>query len=138
MKRVLIIYSGGSPAGLLAAGWISHFCKTPVSLYEISLNEGFVKQQPEGGIKESGHEVIRCTKIDIVAAGKENFDYVISLCREANELGKSLAGKGLHFYYSFNGNLNAVNKSNSNVEELSDLMKLYFERFCRIYLNEYG
>lgn len=137
MKRILIISNGNGYVGALATAWISHFSKTSTSLFETHFNQASQLTDAEDLLKEQGLKIPDSFKIDITNAGDKEFDYVISVSNEANELGQTLAGKGLHFHYHFDEPCMQETENQPDLNEISLLMKLYFERFCKIYLNEF-
>lgn len=61
------------------------------------------------------------------------FDYVITVCNVAKENLPELSGKPLFFHYHFKSPVNEP-----ELEELKATMKQYFERFCKMYLNEFS
>jgi protein-tyrosine-phosphatase len=108
MKHVLVLSRNNKLRGPLAATCIKDFRKCEA-------------------------EIISCGTAEDPTLPAIGFDYVITVCDEAKSHLPQLKGKPLLFHYHF--------QSPANETELAELkasMKQYFERFCKMYLNEFS
>jgi hypothetical protein len=139
MKRVLVISKSYSLRGPMAVACIRSFSKT--HLY----TEGFaLSTLPLNGeltrMLEFGNLPSMDFKAEEQVTLNEDVDYIITVCDKAKKLIGTLPLNTLHFHYHFPEILENGTSQKEKIEEQKELvlmMKQYFERFCKMYLNEY-
>jgi DNA-binding transcriptional regulator WhiA len=139
MKRVLVISKSYSLRGPMAVACIRRFSKTHLytegfALSTLPLNKELSQMLEFGDLPSLDF------KTEEQATLNKNVDYIITVCDEAKKLVDSLSLDTLHFHYHFSEITENGMSQKEKIEEQKELvftMKQYFERFCKMYLNEY-
>lgn len=140
MKRILVLSDFNSVRGPIAQGYLNHFKKCNAEIYSIGMktknvNANAIKVMAMGEIDINSNNSISFDELNNL-----KLDYAISLSDKAKVMADKLPASTLKFHYQFN-DLENLNGSDEEVLKhfitLRDIMKLYIEKFCKIYLNEY-
>jgi arsenate reductase len=139
MKQVLVLSRRNSVRGPMAKAYILKCSKCAVMV------------QCQGIYEQPEHRLVaEVLKEDGIAREEEKaapdistieFDYVITVCDEAKRHLPALKGKPLYFHYHFEDLLQKKTEGDAikaELKELRNTVRQYFERFCKMYLNEFS
>ena len=135
MKRVLVISKSYSLRGPLAVACIKQYSKAKVATAGFACDTLPLTKELTRMLEFGNLPVLDFKAEEQITLNKE-VDYIITVCDEAKKLIENLPANTLHFHYhfqEFSKNGNKIVEQN----ELVSMMKQYFERFCKMYLNEY-
>ncbi|MDO8999898.1 MAG: hypothetical protein Q7W45_09055 [Bacteroidota bacterium] len=134
VKKVLVVCDTNSILSPLAAAYIDRFKKCKAEVYSFGIDAKPIN----GAVIELLKEDTITQEFNIIYSLSElhsyEFDYIISLSANANTFIEKEFKAALKFNYNFK--IPDIEIKESLTDLRSDI-KQYFERFCKMYLNEY-
>ena len=85
MKNILFLCTGNSCRSQMAEAWTNHLKKDEFKAYSAGINPKGIDPRAEKVMPESGIDISGQASKDIGSLGDMEFDYVITLCDNANE-----------------------------------------------------
>lgn len=125
MKYILVIANGNSLALAISIAWMQHFKRCQASFYYLEKELINLTTDELSYFNKMGLSL----EIKAQPFQQSKLDYVICVQQNGLEKAKTFQSQALVFDYHFN--------LDENKEEALLAMKQYFERFCKMYLNEY-
>jgi arsenate reductase (thioredoxin) len=84
-KRVLILCTGNSARSQMAEGLLRHFGGDGLEVFSAGVEASFVRPQAIAAMKEIGIDISRHRSKSVSEFLGEDFDYVITVCDNANQ-----------------------------------------------------
>jgi arsenate reductase (thioredoxin) len=136
MKNILVLCTGNSCRSQMAEGYLRHFANHKAAIYSAGveihgLNPFAIRIMAEDGIDISKH-----TSNHIKEYANINFDYVITVCDNANENCPIFPGKAKKLYYHFKD----PSKESGTAEELVKAFRTTrdeIKAFCKDFVAMY-
>lgn len=137
MKNILVLCTGNSCRSQLAEGYLRHFAGAKAQIYSAGIethgvNPKAVQVMAEEGIDISGH-----TSNHVDEYVNIPFDYVITVCDNANEACPFFPGKVKRFHHNFPDPAKAKGTADEIMDEfrrVRDMIKVYAEEFVKAHL----
>ena len=85
MKKILFLCTGNSCRSQMAEGWTNHLRKESFKAYSAGISPKGVDPRVVKVMSEAGIDISGQTSKDIDSLGSMEFDYVVTLCDNANE-----------------------------------------------------
>ena len=140
MKRILVLSEFNSVRGPISQGYLNNFKKCNAEIYSVGVKTKNVNAHTIKVMTLDGIDINSKNAISLDEIKNLKLDYVISLSDKAKPMANNLDASILKFHYHFN-DLENLNGSDEEILNhfitLRDTIKLYIEKFCKIYLNEY-
>lgn len=138
MKNVLVLCTGNSCRSQLAEGYLRYFAGDKANIYSAGIethgvNPKAIQVMAEDDIDISGH-----TSNHVDEYIKIPFDYVITVCDNANEACPFFPGKVERFHYNFPDPAKAKGTPDEIMDEfrrVRDLIKAYTMDFAQSHLQ---
>lgn len=138
MKKVLILCTGNSCRSQIAEGYLRHFAKGAAEIYSAGIethgvNPRAIKIMAEDHIDISGH-----TSNHVDEYKDIDFDYLITVCDNANEACPYFPGKVKRFHYNFPDPAKATGTEEEIMNEfrrVRDMIKVYASEFVDTHLT---
>src|SRR6266446_10736667 len=100
-KRVLILCTGNSARSQIAEGLLRHFHGDSLQVYSAGIEPSFVRPQAIRIMNEIGIDISTQRSKSIDEFLTQEFDYVITVCDNANERCPIFPGKTQRIHWSF-------------------------------------
>ena len=138
MKNVLVLCTGNSCRSQLAEGYLRHFAGDKANIYSAGIethgvNPRAIKVMAEDHLDISGH-----TSNNVEEYLAIPFDYVITVCDNANEACPYFPGMAERFHYNFPDPAKAKGTEEEIMDEfrrVRDMIKVYSLEFVKQHLN---
>ncbi|OYQ45497.1 protein tyrosine phosphatase [Flavobacterium cyanobacteriorum] len=134
MKKILVLCTGNSCRSQIAEGYLKYFAGNTAQVYSAGIethgvNPKAVRVMAEDGIDISGH-----TSNHVDEYAGIHFDYVITVCDNANESCPVFPGGAQKFHHNFPDPARATGTGQEILDEfrsVRDMIKKYSESFIK-------
>jgi arsenate reductase (thioredoxin) len=138
MKNILVLCTGNSCRSQIAEGYLRYFAGNKANIYSAGIethgvNPKAVQVMAEDHIDISGH-----TSNHVDEYGHIKFDYVITVCDNANEACPFFPGKVQRFHENFPDPAKAQGTTEEVMNQfrrVRDMIKVYAANFVRLQLQ---
>jgi len=139
MKNILVLCTGNSCRSQLAEGYIRHFAGNKAAIYSAGIethgvNPKAIKVMAEDHLDISGH-----TSNHVDEYLSIPFDYVITVCDNANEACPYFPGNVQRFHHNFPDPAKATGTPDEVMGEfrrVRDMVKVYAADFVSQHINQ--
>ncbi|HVS94127.1 MAG TPA: arsenate reductase ArsC [Mucilaginibacter sp.] len=139
MKNILVLCTGNSCRSQMAEGYLRHYAGSKAKIYSAGIethgvNPKAIQVMAEDGIDISGH-----TSNNVNEYAGIPFDYVITVCDNANENCPYLPGNFQRFHQSFPDPAKATGNPEEIMDEfrrVRDMIKAYSMNFIKEHLPD--
>jgi arsenate reductase len=139
MKNILVLCTGNSCRSQLAEGYLRHFAGDKATIYSAGIETH--------GVNPKAIQVMAEDHIDISKHTSNNadeyigipFDYIITVCDNANENCPYFPGSAQRFHYNFPDPAKAVGTPDEVMDEfrkVRDMIKEYSKDFVTEHLSQ--
>lgn len=135
MKRILVLCTGNSCRSQIAEGYLRHFASGRAEVYSAGIETHGVNPKAIAIMKEDGVDISKHTSNNIEQYYDLIFDYVITVCDNANENCPFFPSTAKKFHHNFPDPAKAVGTENEVLEEFRNVRKMIKE-YCRSFINE--
>lgn len=118
-KKVLFLCTGNSCRSQMAEGFLRDLAGDRFEVISAGLEPGIVNPKTVKVMKEIGIDISHHTSKDVNQFVGQNFDYIITVCDNANEYCPSFPGKAERIHWSFEDPAKAI----GNEEEVLYLFR---------------
>ncbi|MBE9602027.1 arsenate reductase ArsC [Pedobacter sp. MC2016-24] len=101
MKNILILCTGNSCRSQLAEGYLRHFAGENAQIYSAGIETHGVNPRAIAVMAEIGLDISRHTSNHVDEYSGIQFDYLITVCDNANEACPYFPGQVKRFHYNF-------------------------------------
>src|SRR5436190_19027230 len=101
MKRILVLCTGNSCRSQLAEGYLRHFAGDKAEVYSAGIETHGVNPRAIATMKEDGIDISGHTSNHIDEYKNIDFDFVITVCDNAQENCPYFPSKAKKFHYNF-------------------------------------
>jgi arsenate reductase (thioredoxin) len=102
MKKILVLCTGNSCRSQMAEGYLRYFAKDKATIFSAGIETHGLNQHAVEAMKEDGIDISRHTSNHIDEYRNMDFDFVITVCDNANEHCPYFPTKAKKFHHNFN------------------------------------
>lgn len=139
MKNVLVLCTGNSCRSQLAEGYLRYFAKDKAKIYSAGIETHGVNPKAIKVMAEDGIDISHHTSNHVDEYLTVPFDFVITVCDNANEACPYFPGNVKRFHHNFPDPAKAKGTQEEIMNEFSrvrDLIKDYCQNFVQENLNQ--
>ena len=100
-KKVLFLCTGNSCRSQIAEGYLRHKAGNRFDVFSAGLEPGSVNPKAIQVMKESGIDISKHTSKDVKQFSGQKFDYIITVCDNANERCPYFPAEAKRIHWSF-------------------------------------
>jgi arsenate reductase (thioredoxin) len=101
MKKVLVLCTGNSCRSQIAEGYLKHFTNGKAEIYSAGIETHGVNPRAIATMKEDGIDISKHTSNNVDEYKDIAFDFVITVCDNANERCPVFPSSAKKFHYNF-------------------------------------
>jgi arsenate reductase len=134
MKNILVLCTGNSCRSQIAEGYLRHFAANTATIYSAGIETHGVNPKAIQVMAEDGIDISQHTSNNVDEYIAIPFDYVITVCDNANEACPFFPGNIERFHQNFPDPAKATGDAEQVMNEfrrVRDLIKIYAENFIR-------
>ncbi|MFN5664504.1 MAG: arsenate reductase ArsC [Bacteroidota bacterium] len=138
MKNILILCTGNSCRSQIAHGYLEHFTKGKAIIYSAGIETHGVNPKAIATMKEDGIDIAHHTSNNLKEYLQIPFDYIITVCDNANENCPYFPGKAQRFHHNFTDPAKATGTAEEVMQifaQVRDEIKTYCKDFALQYVN---
>lgn len=132
MKTVLVLCTGNSCRSQLAEGYLRHFAGDKAQIYSAGIETHGVSPKAIQVMAEDHIDISKHTSNNVDEYINIPFDYIITVCDNANENCPYFPGTAKRFHYNFPDPAKAKGSSEEVMDEfrrVRDMIKVYSKDF---------
>lgn len=137
MKKILVLCTGNSCRSQIAEGYLRHFSRGKAEIYSAGIETHGVNLRAIHIMKEDGLDISNHTSNNIDDYYNVPFDFIITVCDNANENCPFFPSNARRFHHNFPDPANANGTEEEILEEfrsVQQLIKEYCEKFATEHL----
>jgi arsenate reductase len=134
MKRILVLCTGNSCRSQIAEGYLKHFAKDKTEVYSAGIETHGVNPKAVAIMKEDGIDISDQTSKNVSEYRQIDFDYVITVCDNANEQCPIFPSTAKKFHYNFPDPAKATGTEEEVMQQfrnVRDEIKKFSEEFVK-------
>ena len=136
MKKILVLCTGNSCRSQIAEGYLRRFAGDKALIKSAGVETHGVNPKAIAIMKEDGVDIANHTSNNVEEYLTINFDYIITVCDNANERCPVFPGNGVRFHQNFPDPAKAAGSAeqiHENFRSTRDMIKEY----CRDFISSY-
>src|SRR6188472_1740005 len=130
MKKILVLCTGNSCRSQLAEGYLRKFAKDKAEVYSAGIETHGVNPRAVATMKEDGIDISSHTSNNVSEYQDINFDYVITVCDNAQENCPYFPSSAKKFHYNFPDPAKAAG-SEEEIMEVFRNVREQIKTYCR-------
>jgi len=134
MKNVLVLCTGNSCRSQIAHGYLQHFAGNRATIYSAGVETHGLNPKAVEVMKEDGIDISHHTSNNVDEYMHINFDWVITVCDNANERCPYFPGKTQRIHHNFADPAKATGTADEVMSEfrrVRDEIKAFSEEFVK-------
>lgn len=138
MKNILVLCTGNSCRSQIADGYLKHFAGDKANIYSAGIETHGVNTKAIKVMAEDYIDISSNTSNHVDEYINIPFDYVITVCDNANEACPFFPGDVKHFHYNFPDPAKAVGTEDEILQEfirVRDMVKVYCADFVEHHIS---
>lgn len=139
MKKILVLCTGNSCRSQLAEGFLRHFSGDMAEIYSAGIETHGVNPKAIATMAEIGIDISNHTSNNVNEYTAIDFDYVITVCDNANENCPYFPSKAQKFHFNFPDPAKATGTEEEIQGEFNrvrEMIKVYCEDFVKNNLSK--
>jgi arsenate reductase len=139
MKNILVLCTGNSCRSQIAEGYLRYFAGDKATIYSAGIETHGVNPKAIQVMAEDGVDISHHTSNNVDEYTTVPFDYVITVCDNANEACPFFPGNVERFHQNFPDPVKAAGDAEQVMDEfrrVRDMIKVYAEDFTERYLSK--
>lgn len=132
MKKILVLCTGNSCRSQIAEGYLRHFSEGKASVYSAGIETHGVNPKAIATMKEDGIDISQHTSNNINEYTNIDFDFVITVCDNAQERCPYFPSKAKKFHYNFPDPAKArgtEEEIKNEFRKVREMIKTYCKKF---------
>lgn len=134
MKKVLVLCTGNSCRSQLAEGFLRHFSEDKAEIYSAGIETHGVNPRAITTMAEIGIDISSHTSNNVNEYAAIDFDYVITVCDNANENCPYFPSKAQKFHFNFPDPAKAIGTEEEISGEFSRVREM-IKGYCEDFVN---
>ena len=135
MKKVLVLCTGNSCRSQIAEGYLRFFAKDKAEIYSAGIETHGVNPKAIETMKDDGIDISHHISNNVDEYNNVDFDFVITVCDNANERCPIFPSKAKKFHRNFPDPAKAKGTEEEVAEEFRKVREMIKE-YCRIFVAE--
>jgi len=138
MKNILVLCTGNSCRSQIAEGYLRHFAGNTATIYSAGIETHGVNPKAIRVMAEDGIDISQHTSNNVDEYIDTPFDYVITVCDNANEACPFFPGNVERFHQNFPDPAKATGDAEQVMDEfrsVRDLIKAYSKNFITTHIK---
>lgn len=138
MKNILVLCTGNSCRSQIAEGYLRHFAGNTATIYSAGIETHGVNPKAIQVMAEDGIDISRHTSNNVDEYLNIPFDYVITVCDNANEACPFFPGNVERFHQNFPDPAKATGDAEQVMDEfrsVRNLIRVYSENFITTHIK---
>jgi arsenate reductase (thioredoxin) len=137
MKRVLVLCTGNSCRSQLAEGYLRYYAGNKAEIFSAGIETHGVNPRAVATMKADGIDISGQTSNNVAEYKGVDFDYVITVCDNANERCPVFPSNALKLHHNFTDPAKATGSEEeitAQFDAVRDQVKAYCKKFVEDYL----
>jgi len=138
-KKILVLCTGNSCRSQIAEGYLRHFAGNKAEIYSAGIETHGVNPRAIETMKEDGIDISKHTSNNVEEYRNIDFDYVITVCDNANERCPIFPNKAIKLHQNFPDPAKAQGTESEIKTEflqVRDMIKTYCIDFVNHFINK--
>ena len=135
MKKILVLCTGNSCRSQIAEGYLRYFAKDKAEVYSAGIETHGVNPRAIATMKEDGIDISGHTSNNVNEYQNINFDFVITVCDNAQENCPYFPGSAQKFHYNFPDPAKAAG-SEEEIMEVFQNVREQIKAYCQEFVAE--
>lgn len=135
MKNILVLCTGNSCRSQIAEGYLRHFANKNATIYSAGIETHGVNPRAIATMAKDGIDISNHTSNHVDEYMGVDFDFVITVCDNANEVCPIFPSKAKKFHHNFPDPAKAVGNENE-IEQEFDKVRDLIKEYCRIFVAQ--
>lgn len=136
MKNILVLCTGNSCRSQIAHGYLAHFLKdTVVTVYSAGVETHGVNPKAIVTMKEVGIDISNHTSNNVEEYVDVDFDFIITVCDNANERCPYFPSTAKRFHYNFPDPAKAIGTDEEIMVEFRRVREMIRD-YCNVFVKE--
>jgi len=137
MKRILVLCTGNSCRSQMAEGYLRHFANGEAEIYSAGVEMHGLNQDAVSIMREDGIDIAHHTSNLVDEYAHLDFDFIITVCDNANERCPFFPGKAQRFHQNFcdpSKVTGSPERQHATFVKTRDAIKAYSQEFIAAHL----
>ena len=135
MKKILVLCTGNSCRSQIAEGYLRYFAKDKAEVYSAGIETHGVNPRAIATMQEDGIDISGHTSNNVNEYQNINFDFVITVCDNAQENCPYFPGSAQKFHYNFPDPAKAAG-SEEEIMEVFRNVREQIKEYCQEFVAE--
>ena len=135
MKNILVLCTGNSCRSQIAEGYLRNFANKNATIYSAGIETHGVNPRAIATMAKDGIDISNHTSNHVDEYMGVDFDFVITVCDNANEACPIFPSKAKKFHHNFPDPAKAVGNENE-IEQEFDKVRDLIKEYCRIFVAQ--
>ena len=135
MKKILVLCTGNSCRSQIAEGYLRYFAKDKAEVYSAGIETHGVNPRAIATMQEDGIDISGHTSNNVNEYQNINFDFVITVCDNAQENCPYFPGSAQKFHYNFPDPAKAAG-SEEEIMEVFRNVREQIKTYCQEFVAE--
>jgi arsenate reductase len=134
MKNILVLCTGNSCRSQIAEGYLRHFAPDKANIYSAGIETHGVNPKAVQVMKEDGIDISHHTSNNVNEYADIDFDFIITVCDNANENCPFFPSKAKRFHQNFPDPAKATGTEEEIMQsfrKVRDMIKEYSQKFIQ-------
>jgi arsenate reductase len=134
MKRILVLCTGNSCRSQMAEGYLKFFAGNKAEVFSAGIETHGVNPKAVQVMKEDGIDISHQTSNNVNEYSNINFDFIITVCDNANERCPVFPAKAKKFHENFPDPAKATGSEAEILQQfrqVRDMIKAYSKKFVK-------
>ncbi|OYU80014.1 MAG: protein tyrosine phosphatase [Flavobacterium sp. BFFFF1] len=135
MKMILVLCTGNSCRSQIAEGYLRHFAGDLALVYSAGIEAHGVNPRAVATMKNDGIDISGHSSNHVGEYSHIDFDFVITVCDNANENCPFFPSKARRFHFNFPDPAKATG-SEEEIDRQFELIRNAIREYCRHFVND--
>jgi arsenate reductase len=133
MKKILVLCTGNSCRSQMAEGYLRYFAKDKAAIFSAGIETHGLNPQAVEAMKEDGIDISHHTSNNLSEYRNIYFDFVITVCDNANEHCPVYVGKTKKFHHNFT-DPSKMKGTEENIKEQFSKVREEIKSYCEAFV----
>jgi len=135
MKKVLVLCTGNSCRSQIAEAYLRNFANEKAQIFSAGIETHGVNPIAIATMIDDGIDILHHTSNNVNEYGDIDFDYIITVCDNANERCPYFPSNAKKFHHNFPDPAKATGDEHEIILQFKNVRELIKE-YCRVFVSE--
>jgi len=135
MKKVLVLCTGNSCRSQIAEAYLRNFANEKAQIFSAGIETHGVNPRAIATMIDDGIDILHHTSNNVNEYGDIDFDYIITVCDNANERCPYFPSNAKKFHHNFPDPVKATGDEHEIILQFKNVRELIKE-YCRVFVSE--